>query len=437
MNVKIWKRDWLKEKNGVCCQCLKGIHGGMKRAGTYKNPIALAFKKYKASVFIAKLMFYRFSFPVKQQNQNDEKEKPMEKIFVKTPMKTYPIVFEEDFLALADMVIQQNLSGRKMCILADKNTAELYGQSVLSQLEKVASAVYFYDFPAGEMFKNLESIYHFYRFFQENHFDRKTVIFALGGGVCGDMAGFAAATYLRGIPFVQIPTTLLSQVDSSVGGKTGVDFNGTKNSIGAFYQPEFVYINTKTLETLPEREFAAGMAEVIKYGCILSNAFFTFLKEKKEDIKNMNHSVLCEMIRQCCLFKADVVSKDEKESGLREILNFGHTIGHGIETKMDFQLLHGECVALGMLAVLELGRNRKDVTKQQLEEVKNLLQYFKLPLFVKYNSVKAIYEQLFLDKKVKENKIGFVLPKGIGEVYTTSNVQKQEILNAIEFVVKA
>ena len=151
----------------------------------------------------------------------------------------------------------------------------------------------------------------------------------------------------------------------------------------------------------------------------------------------MNHSVLCEMIRQCCLFKADVVSKDEKESGLREILNFGHTIGHGIETKMDFQLLHGECVALGMLAVLELGRNRKDVTKQQLEEVKNLLQYFKLPLFVKYNSVKAIYEQLFLDKKVKENKIGFVLPKGIGEVYTTSNVQKQEILNAIEFVVKA
>ena len=361
----------------------------------------------------------------------------MEKILVKTPMKTYPIVFEEDFSALENLIKEQNLSQRKMCIIADQNTAKLYGKMVTQQLERVASAVYFYDFPAGEISKNLESISHFYRFFQENRFDRKTIIVALGGGVCGDMAGFAAATYLRGIAFIQIPTTLLSQVDSSVGGKTGVDFNGTKNIIGAFYQPELVYINTKTLQTLPKREFAAGMAEVIKYGCIVSKDFFDFLKAKKQDIQNMNDDVLCEMIRQCCLFKADVVSKDEKESGLREILNFGHTIGHGIETKMNFQLLHGECVGIGMLAVLELSRKRGDVTKEEVEEVKNLLKYFGLPLFVENISVENIYEQLFLDKKVKENKIGFVLPKGIGKVYRTSDVKKQEILEAIEFVVKA
>ncbi len=360
----------------------------------------------------------------------------MEHILVTTPEKTYPIVLEQSFEGLPVLIKEQNLSGRKMCIITDENTDKLYRQVVTEQLKKVTDDVFYYCFTAGEQHKNLETIYDFYKFFQQNRFDRKTVIVALGGGVCGDMAGFSAATYLRGIPFVQIPTTLLAQVDSSVGGKTGVDFNGAKNSIGAFYQPEFVYINTATLETLPKREFSAGMAEVIKYGCILSEQFFQFLIEQKQSIKSMEHTVLCDMIKQCCLMKADVVSKDEKENGLREILNFGHTIGHAIETKLEFELLHGECVALGMIAVLELARKREEVTEKQLQQLKQLLQYFDLPLCVNNVSQESIYEQMFLDKKVKQNKIRFVLPKGIGEVYTTSEVSEKEIMEAINFVVK-
>lgn len=360
----------------------------------------------------------------------------MERILVTTPAKTYPIVLEQSFEGLSELIKEQKLSNRKMCIVADENTDKLYKQAVTEQLKKVTDDVFYYCFTAGEQHKNLETIYDFYKFFQQNRFDRKTVIVALGGGVCGDMAGFSAATYLRGIPFVQIPTTLLAQVDSSVGGKTGVDFNGAKNSIGAFYQPEFVYINTATLKTLPKREFSAGMAEVIKYGCILSEQFFQFLIEQKQLIKSMEHTILCDMIKQCCLMKADVVSKDEKESGLREILNFGHTIGHAIETKFEFELLHGECVALGMIAVLELGRKREEVTEEQLQQVKQLLQYFDLPIFVNKVSQKSIYEQMFLDKKVKQNKIRFVLPKGVGQVYTTSEVSEKEIMEAINFVVK-
>ena len=341
----------------------------------------------------------------------------MESIFVTTPNKTYPILFEQSFELLADSIEKQNIAGRKMCIIADENTHRLYAEEVKKQLEKVSESVYCYCFPAGEKYKNLETIYRFYEFFQQNRFDRKTIVVALGGGVCGDMAGFAAATYLRGIPFIQIPTTLLPQVDSSVGGKTGVDFNGAKNSIGAFYQPELVYINTATLKTLPKREFSAGMAN-------------------KQYIGFMEHDVLTKMVRQCCLFKADVVSKDEKESGLREILNFGHTIGHALETIFHFQMLHGECVALGMLAVLKLARKQGNITQDNLEQIQELLRHFDLPLSVSNISKQKVYQQMFLDKKVNQNKIRFVLPKRIGEVYTTSKLSEHDILEAIEFVVK-
>ncbi len=360
----------------------------------------------------------------------------MEKITVVTPTKQYPILLEQSFDGLANAIKEQNLSGRKMCIIADENTDKLYREVVKKELQKVADTVFYHCFPAGEQHKNLETISNFYQFYQKNRFDRKTVIVALGGGVCGDMAGFSAATYLRGISFIQIPTTLLAQVDSSVGGKTGVDFCGAKNNIGAFYQPELVYINTSTLKTLPQKEFSAGMAEVIKYGCILSPKFFQYLQQQKQNILSMQHDVLSEMIKQCCLLKAEVVSKDEKENGLREILNFGHTIGHAIETISNFQLLHGECVSLGMLAVLELGKKRKEVTEQEQKEVQELLAYFHLPLCVNSVSKENIYQQMFLDKKVKQNKISFVLPKGIGEVYTTSEVSENEIRKAIDFVVK-
>ena len=199
--------------------------------------------------------------------------------------------------------------------------------------------------------------------------DRKSVVVALGGGVVGDMAGFAASTYMRGISFVQVPTTLLAQVDSSVGGKTGVDFNGNKNMIGAFYQPDFVFINSETLKTLPYREVAAGIAEAIKYGYIIDKDFLEYCVENKGSIKSLDNNALIEVIYKCCEAKAYVVSKDEKELGLRAILNFGHTFGHSVETLNNFKLLHGECVAIGMVAALYYSMECGNTTKEDIENI--------------------------------------------------------------------
>ena len=360
----------------------------------------------------------------------------MNSIYVKTKDKKYPIYFAHDFDGLEKAVKETSLEGRKLCIITDSNTERLYGQEVKNILENYFESVFMYSFEAGEKSKNLNTISDFYNFFLENHIDRKTVVAGLGGGVCGDMAGFAAATYLRGIKFIQIPTTLLAQVDSSVGGKVGVDFKGSKNIIGAFYQPEFVYINTQTLNTLPEREFNAGMAEVIKYSPIYSHDFIEYIINNKDDIAAKDSKALKHIIKKCCKIKAEVVSKDEKEGGLREILNFGHTIGHAVETKMNFSYLHGECVALGMKAVFNICLKRGAVTEGEYNELIDILKYFKLPLQISGITADDVYSQMFLDKKVKNNQISFVLLEKYGKPYSTTEVSKDEIYSAINAVLR-
>ncbi len=358
----------------------------------------------------------------------------MDLIEVKTETSKYPIYFENSFENLLLAFKNANLINRKACIIVDSNT-KLYGEQILNIL-KTNMEAYIFEFEAGEKNKNLNTIQSMYEFFLENHLDRKSVIVALGGGVVGDMAGFASATYMRGIDFIQIPTSVLAQVDSSVGGKVGVDFKGTKNIIGAFYQPKFVYININTLETLPKREFSAGMAEVIKYGMIINKDFYNYINENKTKILSMDKDTLKYISKSCCEFKADIVSKDEKETGLREILNFGHTFGHAIETLLEFKLVHGECVSIGMVCIMYLCLKRNIITSNEFENFKQLLLDFDLPINLTGINPEEVYNQMFLDKKVSNNKLNFVLLNKIGEAYTTKDINKDDIIEAINYIIK-
>lgn len=360
----------------------------------------------------------------------------MKTLHVKTETNEYPIYIKNNFDDLYDAFRKSKLNMHKVCIICDSNTEKLYLKDFIYYLNinNDFGNICFYTFEAGENSKNLNVIYDFYKFFLENNIDRKSVIIALGGGVVGDMAGFAASTYMRGLKYIQIPTTLLSQVDSSVGGKTGVDFMGNKNLIGAFYQPEFVYINTSTLNTLPKNEFSAGMAEAIKYGYIIDKQYLSMIEENKENIKSLDYLSLQKLIYGACSSKAYVVSKDEKEYGLREILNFGHTFGHSIESLCNFKLLHGECVSIGMIAGLYLSYKKGNINHSDVENAINLQQFFDLPVKVKWPESKSIFKQMFHDKKSTNNKINLVVLLKIGEAYTEKNVLESEIIDAIEYI---
>jgi len=359
----------------------------------------------------------------------------LDKLFVKTNTSEYPIYIKNNFDELINAFKETNLLGRKICIIADTNTDKLYLNTLKKLLSENFSFVCSYTFKDGEKSKNLDTIIQFYKFFVENKLDRKSIVVALGGGVVGDMAGFAASSYMRGIVFVQIPTTLLAQVDSSVGGKVGVDFMGNKNMIGAFYQPAFVYINTKTLNTLPYDQFAAGMAEAIKYGYIIDSNYIEMIEKNKEEIKKLNSKLLQELIYKSCKSKAYVVSKDEKENGLRAILNFGHTFGHSIESLSKFTLLHGQCVSIGMIAGLYLSAKKGKIKMSEVERLINLLSYFDLPIKAENIKRDDIFKQMFFDKKNKNNKITLVLIEKIGKAYVDNNVSDEEIYSAIDQII--
>ncbi|MCC8014297.1 MAG: 3-dehydroquinate synthase [Eubacterium sp.] len=348
----------------------------------------------------------------------------------------YPIYIEEGFGGLLKAFETAHLTGVKGIIICDTNTERLYLNQVKDLLKDSFLSLCSVSFEAGEERKNLDTIITFYKTMVENGLDRKSVVIALGGGVVGDMAGFAAATYMRGIKYVQIPTTLLAQVDSSVGGKTAVDFMGNKNMVGAFYQPSFVYMNTETLNTLPYREVAAGMAEVIKHGLIIDNDYLEMLKRDKADINALKPEAVREVLYGSCKAKSFVVSKDEKETGLREILNYGHTFGHAVESLLEFKLLHGECVAIGMAAALSLSLKRGVITQEEYAEIIDLIQYFGLETKAQGVNSEQVYSQMLKDKKTKNNVVTLVLLEKIGRAYRDSNVATEDIFEAIETVVE-
>lgn len=343
----------------------------------------------------------------------------------------YPIYFENDFQNLADAIKEEGLDGRKICIVTDSHVAPLYLDSVKTVLQKISPKIFSFVFEAGEKNKNLNTVQELYKTLIENEMDRKGLLVALGGGVVGDLTGFGAATYLRGIDFIQAPTTLLAQVDSSVGGKTGVDFLQYKNMVGAFHQPRLVYMNMSTLQSLPAREFTCGMGEILKTGLICDGDFFRFVCQNQTTISNLDLSMLSRMIRRCCEIKAGVVERDPKEQGERALLNLGHTVGHAIEKLKDFQLLHGQCVGIGLIAAAFLSMNRGLLTNQEYEEVRKGCQSYDLPLSADSLNAEDVLAATKKDKKMEAGHIKFILMDGIGKSFIDKTVTDEELLQAI------
>ncbi len=342
--------------------------------------------------------------------------------------RSYPITIGSGVLETIGSELKKNPIGSRYCLVSDDNVGPLYAEKLVQSLQQAGVSCEMITFAAGEENKSMATVETLAREMARRGFDRSDAVIAVGGGVVGDIAGFLAAIYMRGIPFIQVPTSLLAQVDSSVGGKTGVDIPEGKNLIGAFYQPKAVYIDLDVLSTLPEKEFRGGLAEVIKYGVIVDQAFFSFLSENRVKIIELDKKVLLPMIRTCCQIKADVVAKDEREGGLRRILNFGHTIGHAVEAASGYTLIHGFGVAIGMQTVAELAIASGYATAEALQPLERILKDYQLPVTIPEAFDKQqIKQYLQTDKKTIGGRVFFVIPEKIGKVIITDQVKPEHI----------
>ncbi len=349
--------------------------------------------------------------------------------------RSYTIYFEDDFARLPEVLENDcGISGRKICIVTDTQVADLYLHEVEQALTGKCIELIHFTFPAGEASKTLDTVRDLYECLIQGHFERRDMLIALGGGVVGDLTGFAAATYLRGIDFVQVPTTLLAQVDSSIGGKTGVDFDSYKNMVGAFHQPSLVYMNSTVLTSLSEEQFACGMGEVLKHGLIRSTSYYTWLLEHMYEIADRDKAVLKEMVQESCRIKRSVVEKDPTEKGERALLNFGHTIGHAIEKVKTPELLHGQCVALGCVAAAYISYKRGLLSTEEFYEIRDMNVGFDLMFTVDGIDAEEVLSITKSDKKMEKGSIKFVLLKKIGKAFVDTTVTDQEILDAIRFI---
>ncbi len=328
---------------------------------------------------------------------------------------SYSIYIEQGILDRLSDYLSRLSQRSKYLIVTDSHVKELYGNNVLKSMIDSRFETYLFSFPAGEEQKNIDTKIDIESYMFEKKFGRDSVIIALGGGVVGDLSGFTASTFNRGIPYVQIPTTILAQVDSSIGGKTAIDVPYGKNLIGTFYQPKMVIIDPLVLKSLPNEEYIAGMAEVIKHAIIQDESLFKLLYDQSDAIMSRDMDLLERIIEWNCDIKRRVVEEDEKEGNLRRILNYGHTIGHAIETLMDYQSLHGECVAMGMLVEAEIARISGYLDASRVKDIEELVSKFSLPTFVPAKlSEEAIYQATLLDKKAVKNEPIYSLPKDIG-----------------------
>lgn len=344
----------------------------------------------------------------------------------------YDIVFSYSFEELWAELQELGAKEKKLCIITDTDVEKLYGQELFSFLEGKCRKVNIYSFLAGEQSKTLDTVKEVYKFLIQEGYDRKDMLLAFGGGVVGDLTGYVAATYLRGIDFVQIPTTLLAQTDSSIGGKTGVDFDGYKNMVGAFKMPRLVYMNLSVLKTLENRQFFSGFAEIMKHGLIKDVKFYQWLIKNMYEICERDLAVLEEMIMRSCMIKKLVVEEDPTEQGERALLNFGHTIGHAIEKAKNFELLHGECVALGMVAAAYISWKRDFLSMDEYYEIRDMFVPFELPITVEKISPEEIVALTKSDKKMEAGSIKFILLKKLGKAVIDNTVTEAELLSAIK-----
>lgn len=346
--------------------------------------------------------------------------------------RSYPVLAGASLLVqLGRRLASLSLSPR-VFVVTNETVGPLYGEQVVRTLERVGFQVMYRELPDGEEYKSLESAEQLYAQAITGGLERQGAVVALGGGVIGDLAGFVAATYMRGIPFIQVPTTLLAMVDSSVGGKVAVNHSLGKNMIGCFYQPRLVLADVETLKTLPVRELRAGLAEVIKYGVISDEQFFVFLEENIEKVFSLNQDVLIEIIKTSCDIKARIVEEDEREQGIRAVLNFGHTIGHALEAVTGYRVYrHGEAVAAGMAVAATIAANMGLCTPDLKLRLTTLLERAGLPTGVPF-SAEQILDLLPRDKKARDGRPRFVLPQALGHVEISSSIPSEEIRSALD-----
>ncbi len=347
---------------------------------------------------------------------------------VHTQSHDYPIIITSQ----CDMAkeIAPYIKGKQVMVVTNTTVEKLYLQDLVNGLEadfEVLSVV----LPDGEQYKTQQYIDQIYDALMNNHCSRDVTLIALGGGVIGDMTGFAAASFMRGVNFIQIPTTLLSQVDSSVGGKAGINHPKGKNMIGAFWQPQMVLADMHTLTTLPQRELSAGMAEVIKYALIMDADFLTWLEDNMSALMSLDKVALAEAVARCCQYKADIVAQDERESGKRALLNFGHTFGHVIETHEGYgKWLHGEAVAAGMVQAAQLSQQMGWISEQDVQRISEVLQAAHLPIKPPAIDTQTALGLMQHDKKVKSGQVRLILLKSVGEAVVTADFD-QTLLEAV------
>lgn len=346
---------------------------------------------------------------------------------------SYPLVVGTGLLNSVGELLTPHTKSNKVLIVSDAFVKTRYMPVVLECLKDVGLDVSTIEVPVGEESKSLAQFSRIQDGLVEHHLDRGSMIIALGGGVIGDLAGFAAAVYMRGIPYVQIPTTLQAQVDASVGGKTAINHPKGKNLIGAFHQPKLVVIDVDTLKTLPQRDIRAGLIEVIKMGVIRDEPLFERVEENLDVILNLDDTTLIEIISQACVNKAEIVAKDEKESGLRMVLNYGHTFGHALEALTHYnRYRHGEAVSIGMNCAARLATNLRMFSETDFQRQQTLLKRAKLPITLPSDlTPEALCDAMYLDKKTLGGQLRLILPTRIGEVVVRDDIEDRQVIEAI------